>query len=184
MLVTVEQLRSDILVNNNLKPDILAVLKSFLFTKVFLDEMKPTFNEACEAAIKQFSPVIEDRNIPKTSRRAGREAGTPITQFEQLYLASDETTKKIYSWHKAEMAKKGYIAEGENRCPYLVAENNHLLNESMLIDVMAKYTGIPSNKVWSREKRDKLIELLTGLLISLAEETNSELNIIKEVVEQ
>jgi len=109
-----------------------------------------------------------------------QEKGTAMTNFDHLYLASDEVSDKIFDWHKSELVKKGFEAE-DPFCPYLVAKNALFNCESMLIDVMAQYTSVRSSSPsLTPELRVQWLDRIVVLLISLAKDTGAELNIFKQ----
>jgi len=170
----------DLLENGTFKKPILSALKSFLFLKTNLEIILPVHNEICELALAKFKPIVEDREVYKNSKRLNNRVGKPINKFTSLYLASDTITHQIYTWHKAELNKRGFKAEGDF-CPFLVAENTYNMAENLLIDVMSPYTGIEIKNLYDPEKRKKYVNIVLGLLISLADKEKIELNIIKEV---
>ena len=49
---------------------------------------------------------------------------------------------------------------------------------------MEPYTGIKNKDLWCLKKRDLLIDIILGLVISVADENDIELNIIKEITKK
>jgi len=168
-----------LLENGKFKGGILSALKSYLFLETVIEEMRPTHVDICNKAIEIFKPVIEDREAFRNSRRFNSSIGSPINSFGGLHQASDEVTNAIYTYHKTEMAKAGYKAEGAF-CPWLVAKNTLCQAERLIIDVMEKYTQVSNVRLHIKGKRDEYLKTILKLLVSLASREKIELNIIKE----
>ena len=170
MLNSIEQLKD----NGKIKSDILSALINMLTKKAFFKLMEPTHEALCAKAMVKFKPVyVLDGSADS------QENGTAMTNFDHLYLASDEVSGKIFDWHKSELVKKGFEAE-DPFCPYLIAKNALFNCESMLIDVMAEYTSVRSSSPsMTLELRVQWLERIVVLLISLANDTGTELNIFK-----
>ncbi|GIC77639.1 hypothetical protein [Moritella sp. F3] len=170
MINSIEELKH----NGKIKSDILTALINMLVKKALLKLMDPIHEALCAEAMVKFKPVyILDGS------GTSQDKGTAMTNFDHLYLASDEIAGKIFDWHKSELVKKDFEAE-EPFCPYLVAKNALFNCESMLIDVMAEYTSVRSSSPsMTLELRAKWLNRIVVLLISLAEDTGTELNIFK-----
>lgn len=165
--------------NGTLKPALVDALRSLLFTQTYLQTLKPHHDELCQQAIIIFKPVVEDKAYYKQSKRLKKTINKPITDYFHLYQASEQHAHKIYNWHKAQMAERGFVVEGEGRCPFAVAEAHNAEAERLLIDSMATYTGISSSSIWNMKLRAELIDKVQGLLISLASAQGIELNLLK-----
>ncbi len=175
---TLQKTVSTIIINGSFEPTILSAIQCHLFFEMQLNEITETYNEVCIAAIKHFKPVTEGRMFTPTSRR-NQASGNPITKYDDLYLASEETTSQIYIWHKEQMALKGFITPGSTNCAYLVAHSSYIDSCHILINAMHKHLGVTERLVYKVEKRDALVKLITKFLVTLASENNISLNPLK-----
>jgi len=173
---------SQLLENGTFKTGILSALKNYLFTEVVVEEMRPKHDLICMTAIEKFKPVVEDREVYRNSKRLNNSIGNPIHSFDGLHQASDKVTNEIYTYHKAEMEKVGYKADGPF-CPWLVAENTKCAAERLLIEVMSKYTKISNVSLHIKGKRDDYLKVILKLLVTIACNEKIELNLIKETLD-
>jgi hypothetical protein len=172
-----------LLENGTFKSGILSALHSYLFTQTVVEHMRPSHDAVSKAAMEKFNPVIEDSEVNQKTRRRGRVVGAAIKSYEQLYLASDEASDAIYAYYAEEMAKLGFKSDG-SRCPWLVANNTHMVAEGLLIDVMETYTQVSNKHVHIKGNRDKYLKIVVGLLVQVAHKEKIELNIIKETLRE
>jgi len=170
MLNSIEQLKH----NDKIKTDILTALTNMLVQEAFVKLIEPIHNAICVEAMSKFKPVYVLEGYTESEK-----VGDRMTVFDHLYMASDEISKTIFDWIKSELSKKGFVAEGVF-CPYLQS-NTALFNcQTQLINVMAVYTGIDNSKLKIVKYRSQYIDKITTLLVSLAKDTGTELNIFKK----
>ena len=172
---------SDLMVNGTFKAGILSALKCMLFSKTVVENMRPAHIAASNAAMAEFKPVVEDREIYRQSKRLNNSVNTPIEDFEKLYLASDKAAREVYDFYYKKMANSGFERDGD-KCPWLVANNTHCTSERLLIDVMQPYTKVSNTQLHIKGKRAKYIDVITGLLVSIADDEGISLNIIAEAI--
>ena len=171
--------QGDLFKDDKFKPGILEAIQCYLFAKVALREMRPTFEKVCDEALSKFSPVIGDRAYIKEHPELA--ISKPITKWADIDLISDEMAAAIFPWHKQEMAKHGYTTQGQGRCPFGVAEVNLIEAETLLINIMAPFTGLDTENLTVLTDRKAMISILEGFLIKAAGDKGINLNIIKEV---
>jgi hypothetical protein len=163
-----------LLQNGKLKPNLLAAIKAVLSAEVYLQTIAPIHESLCQAAMNKHKPVIDDTRLHH--RLDPAQVGKPITEFKDLYMATDETAAAIYADVKLGMTEHGLVTDNPDCCAFLVAENVVREAKRNLIDAMSPYTGIKSDQIFNMERRAKLVELSKNLLVSLACSTGEELN--------
>lgn len=161
-------------VQKEMPKSVSSALISVLSATVFLETIRPISEGIEKDILDEFKPVVDNNQCGRIAERVGE----VIIRWDELYLASDETAKELYSHHKREMACKGFEADGE-RCPFLVAETTLREAKRILFQVMEPYTGIAERAILRLDVREKYLQLLLGLLVPLASQQGIELNILK-----
>jgi hypothetical protein len=159
MKMNISKLRE---LENNVPADIVIAVGTYFNAVAFVEALRPVSDRIRAKALEIFQPT----RVPFGIKELDVNVGELIERWESLYTTSPELSSKIYAYHRAEMKKAGFIADGD-QCAFLVAE--HLVTEATccLFDLAMPVTDIDPQSLFLIEQRDKYLKLILGLLVPL-----------------
>ena len=135
-----------------------------------LCEIIPVYEDICQRSLDKFKPLHCD----DTYNRVKETVGEPIIDYTALKLAGDEVATTISEWHKAEMAKAGFVAKGVNGAfddaQQLMAEQT--VNFAL---AMAHYTAIDPDRMTDVNVAEAYLEFITTVATDAAKEAGCEI---------
>ena len=155
--------------NKELPLPVVRALIALLCAKAKVELIQPISERIKNDALQKYPVFVEDNDLGRILKRVGE----AITNFDDLYLASDSDTNIIYSYHKQRLEDEGFVAPGM-RCPLLIAENLECNYRDELFSVMEPYTGVSGLIQTEHIKRYE--QLLIPFLVQAAVNQGIELN--------
>lgn len=122
----------------------ISAAKSVFMAKAFVATMRSRVEPIQQALIDLWKPVVD-----KASRF--EEAGKPITNWNHLYLASEDDWTIIFKDYDARLRENGLLkaSDAEGICPLLQAEHVERIASKGLVTAMEPITGITHDMIWS-----------------------------------
>ncbi len=159
---------------DSLPEAITSSLVALLSAKAYVEMLHPISEKIKAEALVQYPTYVADEPVGHIVEKVGER----IINFDDLYLASDESAKLLFDHHKADLEKLGFKAEGQ-KCPVLVAEGMVRDARSLLFEAMQPFTNINPNEILLTDHIKRYEKLLLDYLVPVATRLGIELNILK-----
>jgi hypothetical protein len=131
----------------------------------------PVYEDICQRALEKFTPIHCD----DTGNRLKQTVGKPIVDYTGLQLAADEVATEISEWHKAAMAKAGFVAEGAD-CVFDVARQCLAERAYKFALAMLHYTKVNTDKLEDERVAEAYLEFITTVATDAAKEAGCEIS--------
>lgn len=97
-----------------------------------------------------------------------------ILEASRSYLMEDDDFQTYIAATRVAQAEHGLVTESPDHCPLLVAESVESDAKTAVINAAKYIHKIDEGKVWNLDLRQRLFDLITGLVINLCPDISTQ----------